>query len=137
MQKWLTRSRRRLGFAIAWALEVRGAHWCYLANTIEPSVCGGDAACSQITLTTCYYNYYRLVVVLLCCEQIEDAMLMFDKVTQRHRGQSTQLHLLLSRVCTRQPSKKTSEQTREFLSVFLLCHSLQLAIFDNLLFTGI
>ena len=25
------------------------AHWCYLANTIEPSVCGGDAVLCQIT----------------------------------------------------------------------------------------
>jgi len=29
------------------------AHWRHLANTTEPSVCGGDAAFSQIT-TTCY-----------------------------------------------------------------------------------
>jgi len=29
-----------------------GAHWRNLANTIEPSVCGGDVACCQITLTT-------------------------------------------------------------------------------------
>jgi len=30
-----------------------GAHWCHLANTIEPSMCSGDAACCQIALTTC------------------------------------------------------------------------------------
>jgi len=28
------------------------AHLCHLANTIEPSACGGDAALCQITLTT-------------------------------------------------------------------------------------
>jgi len=28
-----------------------GAHWRHLANTIEPSVCGGDAVLCQITLT--------------------------------------------------------------------------------------
>jgi len=32
-----------------------GAHWRHLANTIEPSVCGGDAVLCHITLTTCYY----------------------------------------------------------------------------------
>jgi len=26
---------------------------CHLANTTEPSMCGGDAALCQITLTTC------------------------------------------------------------------------------------
>ena len=30
-------------------------HWRNLTNTIQPSICGGDAACCQITLTTCYY----------------------------------------------------------------------------------
>jgi len=30
------------------------AHWRHLANTIEPSVCGSDAALCQITLTACY-----------------------------------------------------------------------------------
>jgi len=34
----------------------RKAHWRHLANTIEPSVCGGDAVLCQITLTTCYYK---------------------------------------------------------------------------------
>jgi len=28
-------------------------HWHHLARTTEPSVCGGDAALCQITLTTC------------------------------------------------------------------------------------
>jgi len=30
-----------------------GAHWRHLVNTTEPSVCGGDAALCQITLTSC------------------------------------------------------------------------------------
>ena len=33
----------------------RSAHWRHLANTIEPSMCSGNAACCQITLTTCYF----------------------------------------------------------------------------------
>jgi len=33
-----------------------GAHWHNLPNTIEPSICGGDAAFPQITLTICYYQ---------------------------------------------------------------------------------
>jgi len=33
----------------------------HLANTIEPSVCGSDAALCQITLTTCH------LLMLLCC----------------------------------------------------------------------
>jgi len=31
-----------------------GVHWRHLANTTEPSVCRGDAALCQMTLTTCY-----------------------------------------------------------------------------------
>jgi len=34
---------------------VDGVYWRLLANAIEPSVCSGDAAFCQITLTTCYY----------------------------------------------------------------------------------
>jgi len=30
-----------------------GAHCCHLANTIELSVCSGDAVFCQITLTIC------------------------------------------------------------------------------------
>jgi len=37
-----------------WRLECTrwGAHWRHLANTTEPSVCGGDAALCQMTLCT-------------------------------------------------------------------------------------
>ena len=36
-------------------LVLDGVHWRHLANTTELSMCGGNAACCQITLTTCYY----------------------------------------------------------------------------------
>jgi len=42
---------------IVLAFYKMGAHWRHLANTIEPSMCGGDAALCQITLSTCYYYY--------------------------------------------------------------------------------
>jgi len=54
----------------------RMAHWRHLANTTEPSVCGGDAALCQITLTTCLslvrtvalavirLDYFILILVL-------------------------------------------------------------------------
>ena len=38
---------------ISLAFYVWDAHWCHLTNTTEPSVCGGDAALCQITLTPC------------------------------------------------------------------------------------
>jgi len=31
-----------------------GVHWRHLGNTTALSVCGGDAALCQITLTTCF-----------------------------------------------------------------------------------
>jgi len=49
---------------------VWGAYWRNLANTTEPSVCCGDAALCQITLTTCYYYYYYYYYkrrLLECC----------------------------------------------------------------------
>ena len=38
-----------------------GAHWRHMANTTEPSMCGGDVACCQITLMTCYY----LIIIMI------------------------------------------------------------------------
>jgi len=35
------------------AFCIWGAHWRHLKNMTEPSMCGGDAALRQITLTTC------------------------------------------------------------------------------------
>jgi len=45
------------------AFCIWGAHWRHLANTTEPSVCGGDAALCQITLTTCYYCNNNIITV--------------------------------------------------------------------------
>ena len=39
---------------VAMATICLSVHWRHLANTTEPSVCCGDAALCQITLTTCY-----------------------------------------------------------------------------------
>jgi len=57
--KWLNRLRCRLGCGLGWAERntSRGAHWRNLANTIESSVCGSNAALCQITLTTWSYPY--------------------------------------------------------------------------------
>ena len=30
------------------------AHWCLLANTVEPPVCGSNVALCQIILKTCF-----------------------------------------------------------------------------------
>ena len=49
--KRLNRLRCCLGCWLGWVGHW-GAHWRHLANTAEPSMCGGDAACCQITLTT-------------------------------------------------------------------------------------
>jgi len=38
---------------------VVGAHWRFLANAIEPSVCGGDAAFCQISLALVFIRPHR------------------------------------------------------------------------------
>ena len=47
------------------AFYVWDAHWCHLTNTTEPSVCGGDAALCQITLTPCLLLLLWIWVMLL------------------------------------------------------------------------
>jgi len=39
-----------------------GAYWRHMANTIEPPVCGRDAAFCQITSTTCFSCYRNYTV---------------------------------------------------------------------------
>jgi len=59
VQKLLNRSRCRLALELGWPKETyimwgpEDAHWRHLLNTIAPSMCDGDAAFCQITLTTC------------------------------------------------------------------------------------
>jgi len=49
-----------------------GAHWQTLANMTEPSVCGGDAALRQITLTTCCRCWRLAQVGWGACESSSD-----------------------------------------------------------------
>jgi len=49
--KRFSRRQNRYGVDADW-----DAYWRNLANTIESSMCGGDAALCQITLTTCSYH---------------------------------------------------------------------------------
>jgi len=42
-----------------------GAHWRNMVNTIEPSVCGGDAAFCQITWTTRGVQRFRRLTQLI------------------------------------------------------------------------
>ena len=51
-----TSSKRTVTFPQLGILHyIWGAHWRHLANTIEPSICGGDAVLCQFTLTTCFH----------------------------------------------------------------------------------
>jgi len=43
------------------------AYWRNLANTTEPSVCDGDAALCQITLTTCYIAFTVACIIAFLC----------------------------------------------------------------------
>jgi len=60
---------RDVAIASIFVFLYMGVHWRQLANTTEPSMCGSDAACYRITLTTCYYykcNDYSATVAKWC-----------------------------------------------------------------------
>jgi len=48
--KRLSKGQNRYGVDASCGVLDGGAHWHHLANTSEPSVCGGDVALCQITL---------------------------------------------------------------------------------------
>jgi len=59
VQKWLNQSRCHVGCGVGWAkgnMYYMGAHRHYLINTTEPSVCGGDVALCEVTMTTYYIS---------------------------------------------------------------------------------
>jgi len=49
--KWLSRGQNRYGADADWRLLEMELHWRHLTSTTEPSVCSGDTALCQITLT--------------------------------------------------------------------------------------
>jgi len=69
-------------------INIWGAHWRHLKNTTEPSMCGGDAALCQITLTTCCCCCYR------CCRRQSYFSRLWSVHTlhfdNTHPGQRTQ-----------------------------------------------
>jgi len=54
------------------AFYIWGVHWRHLKNTTEPSMCGGDAALRQITLTTCLFLFLFLFFI---CMSVSAALL--------------------------------------------------------------
>jgi len=40
------------------------AHQHYITNTTELSMCGSNMACCHITLTTCYYCYLTIIIII-------------------------------------------------------------------------
>jgi len=50
------------------------AYWCNLANTIEPSMCGGDVAFCQIILTTIIIN---VIIVIISTTTTTDAAAIY------------------------------------------------------------
>ena len=60
-----------------------GAHWHYLANTIEPSVCSGNAALCQITLTTCLKLSKRILLFVNLLTIINISDTFTDRVNNR------------------------------------------------------
>jgi len=80
VQERLNRSICRLDCGLGWADGSRSsivfARWLQCAlNTIEPSMCGGDAACCQIPLTTCFFT----VTTRLRC----DCYMLYRKLSFR------------------------------------------------------
>jgi len=59
---------RDVAIATIFGFLYMGAHWRHLKNTTEPSMCGGDAALCQITLTTCYCCSYYCMLLKFSCE---------------------------------------------------------------------
>jgi len=45
---------RDVAMTTIFSFRIWGVHWRHLANTTELSVCGGDTALCQMTLTTCF-----------------------------------------------------------------------------------
>jgi len=56
---------RDVAMATTFGFYIWGAHWRHLKNITEPSMCGGDAALRQITLTTCFIIFYCNVVFIV------------------------------------------------------------------------
>jgi len=79
------------------SLEGRRAHWRNLMNTIEPSVCGGDAALCQITLTTCYYNITTVTVIN---DVLIIVTLNVNKNAVLSQGTTARCGTLVQKVCT-------------------------------------
>jgi len=53
------------------------AHWRHLANTIELSICGGDALLCQVTLTACCFSLSCTSVALVLHSSVP-GMLLYD-----------------------------------------------------------
>ena len=66
-----------------------GAHWRHLANTNEPSMCGGDAVLCQITLTTCFILHMVYQVVLAAAMQLRLLLWLYINIQSGPKNLAT------------------------------------------------
>ena len=82
-----------LGYGLDWAqgskhISDGGERWRHLANTIELSMCSGDAAFCQITLTTCYYYQLTWLYAVMRQRNVYLIEIGFSRITPTNRNGS-------------------------------------------------
>jgi len=93
------------------AFYIWGAHWRHLKNTTEPSLCGGDAALCQVTLTTCFIETWPSSCRSEWNELITSIQSRICSLTKRYlQWPHQQTHRMADCTHIYQPRRKTSWQ---------------------------
>jgi len=108
------------------------AHWHHLANTIEPSVCGDNAACCQITLNTCF-STMQLIHIHSCMTILTHAMsIQVINPIEKNKSRVLQTQKLAK---LRLSEKYQTDSIREVQSILTVSsfkvHNIQLDIYHK------
>jgi len=80
------------------------AHWCHLANTIESSICGGDAVFCQNTLTTCCHSVVNMAwtkPIIIDISHKKKTLYSYFTMQILHNFQNSFTHSLSSKMCNK------------------------------------
>jgi len=124
VQKWLNQSICCLSCGLGWAKRSTGsvifarwrqwrAHWRHLANTIEPSICGGDA-CGLMS------NYYDHLLLLWLHCSLQKWWSLLQAVVLMNQTQNFTDIFLIGHQILRRCSLIFLKTSRVFLFVLIL-----------------